>query len=243
MRTIAVVARKGGSGKTTVAVHLGIAAHLAGRTTVIVDTDPQQSAVEVFKMRKIPGPQCFAADPAGLLAAKFNASAAGIEAMLIDTPAGTEEGMSSAIVLADLTLLVIRPTFLDLAAAVRTAEVLRKLRKPCLVVLNQAPVAREGSEPPAVRKAREVLRLMRLPVVPVILRARASYQMSIESGCSAVETAPAGVGARELSEIWTYIERFAFPSPAESGRWGDRRASGEPASFTTAGARASGGAY
>lgn len=211
MRTIAVVARKGGSGKTTVAVHLGIAAHLAGRSAQILDTDPQQSAVEVFKMREGPGPRCVASTPTGLLSAQLAARAAGVEALLIDTPAGTEEGMSNAIVLADLALLVIRPTFLDLTAAVHTAQVLKKLRKPALVVMNQAPVARDGQEPPAVRKAREVLRLMRLPVVPVILRARASYQTTVESGRSAIELAGGGAGAYELSEIWSYIERFAFP--------------------------------
>ncbi len=136
--------------------------------------------------------------------------------MLIDTPAGTEEGMSTALVLSDLALLVVRPTFLDLSAAVHTVEVLRKLRKPGLVVLNQAPVARDGQEPPAVRKAKEALRLMRLPVLPVILRARASYQTTVETGRSAVEVAPGGAGAGELAEIWAYIERFAFPHPART---------------------------
>jgi chromosome partitioning protein len=216
MRTIAVVARKGGSGKTTVAVHLAIAAHLSGRRTAVVDTDPQQSAVEVFKMRTGAGPQCLASPSAGLLKAQMDARTGGVEAMFIDTPAGTEEGMSTALVLSDLALLVIRPTFLDLAAAAQTADVLKKLRKPGLVVLNQAPVARDGQEPPAVRKAKEALRLMRLPVVPVILRARASYQNTIESGRSAVEIASGGPGARELAEIWAYIERFALPPPSKA---------------------------
>lgn len=191
-------------------VHLGIAAHLAGRNTLLVDTDPQQSATEVFKMRTGPGPRCAPMPPKALLKAQLDARAAGVEAMLIDTPAGAEEGMSTALVLADLALLVIRPTFLDLAAAVHTVEVLRKLRKPTLVVLNQAPVARDGQEPPAVRKAKEALRMMRLPTAPVVLRSRASYQNTVETGQSAVETQIGSAGAVELAEIWSYIERFAF---------------------------------
>ena len=51
MKTIAVIARKGGSGKTTVAVHLALAAHRAGLATVLADTDPQGSATEVLKAR------------------------------------------------------------------------------------------------------------------------------------------------------------------------------------------------
>ena len=45
----------------------------------------------------------------------------------------------------------------------------------------------------------------------MILRSRASYQTTLEAGRSAVETAATGAGAAELSEIWTFIERFAFP--------------------------------
>jgi chromosome partitioning protein len=212
MRTIAVVARKGGSGKTTLAVHLAIAAHLSGRTTVIADTDPQESAIEVLKMRQGPGPRALASTPAGLLEVQMQARRGGADALLIDTPAGTEEGMSNAIVLCDLALLVIRPTFLDLVAAVHTADVLRRLRKPTLVVLNQAPVARDGVEPPIVKSALDALRVMRLPTAPTILRTRASYQATVAGGRSAVETAPSSPGGRELADLWAFIERFAFPT-------------------------------
>ncbi len=51
MRNIAVIARKGGSGKTTVAVQLALAAHLRGLRTVLADTDPQGSSLEVLKAR------------------------------------------------------------------------------------------------------------------------------------------------------------------------------------------------
>jgi chromosome partitioning protein len=210
MRTIAVVARKGGSGKTTVAVHLAIAAHRAGRATLVADTDPQLSALEVFTARKSSGPQCVSSTPTGLFSLQVSAQASGVGAMLIDTPAGTEEGMSHAIVLADLALMIVRPTFLDLAAAIHTAEVLRKVRKPGLVILNQAPVARDGVEPPAVKKAFEALRLLRLPVAPVVLRGRASYQTALESGRSATEVSPPTAAGEEISQLWDFVERFAF---------------------------------
>ena len=40
MRTIAVIARKGGSGKTTVAMHLALAAHLRGYKTLVAEPIP-----------------------------------------------------------------------------------------------------------------------------------------------------------------------------------------------------------
>jgi hypothetical protein len=44
MKTIAIVAEKGGVGKTTLATHLAVHAQSEGRRTVIIDLDPQASA-------------------------------------------------------------------------------------------------------------------------------------------------------------------------------------------------------
>lgn len=210
MRNIAVIARKGGSGKTTVAVHLALAAHRRGLKTLMVDTDPQGSSTEVLKARQGAGPDYVQAAGAELLARQQAALAAGVEAMVVDTPAASEAETAHAIALSHLSLLVIRPTFLDIAASIQTAQILRRLRKPGLILLNQAPVARGGVEPPAVKKALEALRLMRLPVAPVILRSRAVYQTALANGLSAEESAFPGPAAEEMAQLWSFIERFAF---------------------------------
>jgi chromosome partitioning protein len=44
MKTIAIVSQKGGAGKTTVAIHLVVAAELRGIKTASFDLDPQASA-------------------------------------------------------------------------------------------------------------------------------------------------------------------------------------------------------
>lgn len=57
MQTVAVVARKGGAGKTTLAVHLSIAGYLRGIKTLLADADPQRSASATLKGRTPPGPK------------------------------------------------------------------------------------------------------------------------------------------------------------------------------------------
>lgn len=210
MRTIAVIARKGGSGKTTVAVHLALAAHLRGRAVTVADTDAQRSASQALKGRKADGPTWVETSGAKLFALQLASQRAGTDLMVIDTPAVVEEEIAYAVVAADLSLLVIRPTFLDLAAALQTAEIIRRLRKPALIVLNQAPVARAGVEPPAVKKALEALLLMRLPVIPMILRSRAGYQTALETGRSVEELEPPTEAAAEVAELWNFVETFLY---------------------------------
>ncbi len=213
MRTIAVIARKGGSGKTTVALNLAIAAHRRGMKTVLADSDPQRSLVDVLKGRRQPGPAVVETSGRELFALQVSSLRSGVEAFVIDTPAGEEEELANAIVLADLSLFVVRPALLDFASLVRTLKVVRHLHKPAMVVINQAPPRRGEIEPPAVRKAQEALRLLRLPVSPAILRLRGAYQAALEMGCSAEEHLdPAAAG--EINDLWSCVQREAFAREA-----------------------------
>jgi chromosome partitioning protein len=212
MRNIAVVARKGGSGKTTVAVNLAIAAHRRGLRVQLADTDPQGSATEVLRVRKAPGPAVLRLSGGELFELHRAGPSYEADATIIDTPAASENAIGHAIALAHLSLLIVRPTFLDIATALQTAQILRRLRKPGLILLNQAPVARGRIEPPAVKRALEALRLMQLPVAPVVLRSRAAYQTTLASGQSVEEIGPpnANPAGDEIATLWSYIERFAF---------------------------------
>lgn len=213
MRTIAVIALKGGSGKTTVAVHVALGAYLRGRKTLLVDIDPQRSASEVLGARTVPGPAFASAEANEVFQAQIAAVGAGIDTLVVDTAAGAVEDAGQAIVLADLALLVVRPTLLDIAAMVRTLDVVRRLGKPFLVVVNQAPVARGGVEPPGVRRALRALEFMRLPVAPMLMRTRAAYQTAVETGRSVEEIADS-VAAEEFAQLWAQIEARAFTERA-----------------------------
>ena len=52
MKTVAISSQKGGSGKTTIAVHLAVCAERAKKRIAIIDLDPQGSALEWFNRRE-----------------------------------------------------------------------------------------------------------------------------------------------------------------------------------------------
>ena len=66
MHLIAFLSQKGGSGKTTLAVHAAVAAHEAGEHVFLIDTDPQGSAQAWARVRKAPAPTIERSTPSTL---------------------------------------------------------------------------------------------------------------------------------------------------------------------------------
>jgi len=201
LQTLAVIALKGGSGKTTLATHLAIAAHLRGVDTLLVDVDPQRSADNILATRAAPGPARLSATGAKLMSAQFAAQGLKKQLVVIDTPAGFVEDITQAVVLADLSVLVVRPTLIDLASLAQTLSLVRRLGKPALVVMNQAPPAREGVESPLVNRALRALDYMQANVSSTIMRSRTVYQLALETGRSAEEMSDPAA-KREIAGVW-----------------------------------------
>ena len=202
MKTLTVMSRKGGAGKTTVAVNLTLAARAMGVKAVLADADPLRSATEVLRDRDDAAGLLFETAASKLFALTEASRRAGADLLIIDTPAAPEADVAEAVKVADLCLAVSRPTYLDLAAAVRSVAVIQRLGREGLIVLNQCTPARNGVEPPAVVKAFEALRFAGLPVSPVALRSRLSYQTAFAYGRSVLEIDSEGAAAVEVHELF-----------------------------------------
>jgi chromosome partitioning protein len=228
MNIIAVVAQKGGTGKSTVVANLAVAAHLAGRRTIVVDTDPQRCIIDWSRARAASEPTVIYGKAAAIHPMRFAAERAGLDLMLIDTRASSIEDSLDAAKAAQLTLLVVRPSPLDLRAIRKTVEALKPLGRPAAFVLNQAPSRRVDREPAIVGAAVELLLGYGLPLAPVALRSRGVYQTAFAQGLSPQETEPDGRAAAELKALWAHVsERLAWvgaPIPASALKVPERRA-------------------
>jgi chromosome partitioning protein len=212
MRTLAVLSQKGGTGKTTVAVHLAVAAWAKGQRRVLMaDLDPQRSAAEWRRLRAGAGPGLIESKSSALFVAQQAADRANVDLMILDTRPASDSETAEVIRAADLCLVVLRPSFFDLKTVQRMAEMTGAMNKPTIFLLNQASSARGGREPAAVVEAVQSLRRRGLSVSPVGLRSRMAYQTAVAQGLTAQESTPGGAAAREIGLLWSHIEQALRP--------------------------------
>ncbi len=212
MRTLAILSQKGGTGKTTVAIHLATAASAAGRHVLIADLDPQKSASDWRRQREAAAPALIEAKAGTLFVASHTAERTGVDLLLLDTRPAQDSDIAEAIRLADLCLLVLRPSFFDIKAIGRTLDMTRAMGKPALFVINQAPPQREHREPPSVLETVLALRELGAPLAPVGLRARNIYQSAVAKGLTAQEAAPGSAAAQEIGLLWSHLDHLLWPA-------------------------------
>jgi chromosome partitioning protein len=215
VRTLAIMSSKGGTGKTTVALHLAAAAATSGRKVLVADLDPQKSACEWRRDRRSPKPAVIETRHSCLFISRQAAERGGMDLMILDTAPTAGEEAVAAMQCADLSLIVVRPSALDLRAIARTVEMAKRLNRPAVLVLNQAAHRRNGKEPAATDRAVEMLRAYGLPIAPTGIRSRAAYQQALGAGLVAQELDPRGPAAAEIRALWRFVSKTLWqPQPA-----------------------------
>jgi chromosome partitioning protein len=210
MKTIAVLSRKGGAGKTTLAVSLGVAAQQAGLKAVVADIDPLRSAAVVLGSRADADSILVETTARKLKAVRDACRRTRCGLLIIDTPPSPTSEVVKAIEIADFCLAVARPSALDLAAVEDTIELIGRHRRQGLVVLNQCPPARNGVEAAVTRRALQRLEFSRLPVADSKIRSRLAYQQAASERLGVTEFAPHSEAALDLQRLLVEVgERIA----------------------------------
>ena len=120
MKTIAIVSQKGGSGKTTLALHLAVASAAAGHNTAVIDLDPQASAANWSDRRRAELPVVLSAHASRLPHEIRRVREIGGEMLYLDTAPHSDSAALEAARAADLVLIPCRPAILDLEAITNT---------------------------------------------------------------------------------------------------------------------------
>lgn len=204
MTRIALVGNKGGTGKTTLALNLAAGLLARGANTVLVDADPQQSA---YQWRLIggerPGLPAVVAAAHGL-AETVAALAATHRHLVIDCPPSLQAAQTEiALRLADLALVPVQPSPMDLWATAQIARTVERLRGEnprlrALVVMSQVEPRTTLSRllPAAVAE-------LELPVAVTQVRRRSIHRLCVLEGRSLFQAGRRG--AEAAAEITALI--------------------------------------
>jgi chromosome partitioning protein len=199
MKVIAILSQKGGAGKTTLALHLAVAAERDGHSAAVIDLDPQASAAGWGDSREAATPAIVSAQASRLPQVLEAARNVGAALVIIDTAPHSESAALAAARAADLILIPCRPTILDLRAIGSTIDLAKLAGKPAAVVLNTVPPRGSLGE-----EAKQAVLGYGVGIAPVTVGQRAAFQHALTAGLAAQEYEPHGKAAEEITQLYMW---------------------------------------
>ncbi|MGH6925930.1 MAG: AAA family ATPase [Propylenella sp.] len=206
MKTIAFVAQKGGSGKSTLCIGLAVAARETGSTVCMIEMDRQATVSDWAEIRKSEPPEVAQVDATEIAAVLTRLSDCRYDYAFIDTPGAIGPETLAAIRAADICIVPSRPTPADFRAIRPTLAAIYRMEKRFAFVLNQTPA--NGCR---VREAADgLIALGVLPDVNIVLRN--DHQDALGAGQGVTEFNPGGKAADEIRRLWRWVSARADAS-------------------------------
>jgi chromosome partitioning protein len=212
--TVAIIGQKGGSGKSTVAVGLAVAAAQAGHTVVVIDTDPQTSIMNWKDRRTADNPMVISVQASRLTKTVEAARANDADFIVIDTAGKNESAAIEAARLADVVLIPSRPQIFDMDTLPAVRTLIRAAGDPPAFILYNF------IHPQGHQIAKELKGLTQshcgLPPCPVHLTQRAVHSEAQAMGKGPQEAEPNHPAAAELQDLYLFVSKYVRKST--SGR-------------------------
>lgn len=200
MKTLAILSRKGGTGKTTLAVHLSVAASLAGHTTVLIDLDPQASACKWSDIRQADAPDVISAHEYSLPEILHKADNIGVDLVILDTPPKSDCLETAGV--SDYALIPCRPAIFDLQAIESTIKIAEIAGIPSSVVMNFVI-----PQSTMLIEARRAVKGYNTNCAPVTLGQRVAFSHALIDGKAVQEFSPNSKASSEINALYKYIAK------------------------------------
>lgn len=194
---IGVFSQKGGSGKTTLALHGAVQA-AETQTVFLADADAQNSVIDWARDRRVDTPLVAQVDSTTIAAELQAARRAAYDLVIVDCPPHATAKTAKLIEAIDFFVVPCKPTPVDLRTIPTTVALLKG--KPFFFVLNEA---RDQS---IVKVAGALAALGSWgPVCPVTIPRLDVYADALIDGLAVTEYAPGSKAADRIRAVWDWI--------------------------------------
>ena len=204
-KVITIAQQKGGTGKTTLAVHLALAFikyhHLK---IAIIDTDPQGSLGKWFMIRteKNISNKNLTFKTASLWGAQYESKSLkkDHDIIIIDTPPKIESDARPAIEAADLVLIPVAPSHVDFWATEAIIDIAKKAKRKILIQINRA-----NHRSKLISQTLEYINSLKVKATDTLIGHRQIFVSSMGIGKTAVEKQRSGKAIEEIKDISNQI--------------------------------------
>ena len=200
-KVITISQQKGGSGKTTLAVHLALAfIKYHNLKVAVIDTDPQGSLGKWFMIRtekKVPNDN-LTFKTASLWGAQYESKTLkkDHDIVIIDTPPKIESDARPSIESADLVLIPVSASHVDFWATGAIVEIAKKANKKILIQIN-----RSSQRSKLISKTNEFIKSLDLSATKTIIGNRQIYASSMGEGKTAIEKQKKSNAIEEIKNL------------------------------------------
>ena len=200
-KVITIAQQKGGTGKTTLAVHLALGFIKYHKLKVVlIDTDPQGSLGKWFMIRtkKENSNDNLTFKTASLWGAQYESKTLknDHDIVIIDTPPKIESDARPSIEAADLVLIPMSASHVDFWATGAIVEIAKKANKKILVQIN-----RSNQRSKLITKTNDFIKSIDLSSTQTIIGNRQIYASSMGEGKTAIEKQKKGVAVEEIKKL------------------------------------------